>query len=155
MKVIRRIFIIYCVILSLLLLFKFNFSINDIMEKIESVSQSRQQGAWNINLIPFQTISSQLHRLNSIPMIVVKNLVGNIVIFVPFGFLLPMGYERMRKCYKTFLAGLIYILIIELIQFVCMLGAFDVDDILLNSIGVLCGFVGFKLVAMPPLKRHK
>ena len=43
------------------------------------------------------------------------------------------------------MAGLIYILMIEFIQFVCMLGAFDVDDIILNSIGVICGFAVFEI----------
>lgn len=146
MKVIRRVFIIYCIILSILLLFKFDLSINSIMEKINSVRWSREQGAWNINLIPFRTISSQLCLLKIIPTIVIKNIVGNIIIFVPFGFLYPIGYEKTRKYHKTFLAGLVYILIVEFIQFICMLGSFDVDDIILNSIGVFCGYVIFEII---------
>ncbi|MCH5263258.1 MAG: VanZ family protein [Lachnospiraceae bacterium] len=146
MKVIKRVFIIYCIILSILLLFKFNLSINAIMNKIDSVRLSREHGAWNISLKPFGTIASQLQRIKTIPIIVIKNLVGNIVVFVPFGFLLPMGFEAMRKYHRTFLTGLVYILIVELVQFICMLGAFDVDDIILNSIGVSCGYVIFKII---------
>ncbi len=41
MKMIRRIFIIYCIVLSIALLFKFNLSVNSIMEKINSVRWSR------------------------------------------------------------------------------------------------------------------
>lgn len=146
MKLIKRVFIIYCIILTIVLLFKYNLSLNSIMEKINSVSWSREQGAWNINLVPFRTISSQLSLFGSIPAIVAKNLVGNIVVFIPFGSLLPLGYEKMRKCHRTLLAGLLYILFIELIQFVCMLGTFDVDDIILNSLGVFVGFIIFKII---------
>lgn len=145
MKILQKIFIFYIIILSILLLIKFNFSMHYILEKINSINLSREQGAWNINLVPFRTISSQLHLLKILPSIAVKNLIGNIVIFAPFGFLFPMGYKNMRKCHRTFMAGLIYILMIEFIQFVCMLGAFDVDDIILNSIGVICGFAVFEI----------
>ena len=146
MKVIRRMFIVYCILLTVLLLFKFNLSINSIMEKIDSVRWNREQGAWNSNLVPFRTISSQLSLFRSIPAIAIKNLVGNIVVFVPFGILLPMGYEKMRKCHRTLLTGVLYILFVELIQFFCMLGAFDMDDIILNSLGVLCGFIVFGII---------
>ena len=147
MKVIRRIFIIYCIVLSIVLLFKFDLSVNSIMEKINSVRLSREHGAWNCNLIPFRTISSQLSRFKTIPTIVIKNLFGNIAIFVPFSILLPMGYEAARKYHRVFLVGLVYILIIEFAQLICMLGSFDVDDIILNSIGVSCGYVIFKIIS--------
>ena len=133
---------------ALFLLLKFNLSIDFIMGKIDSVRWSREQGAWNINLMPFRTISSQLSLIKSIPAIALKNLVGNIVVFIPFGFLLPMGYEKMRKCHRTLLTGLVYILFIELIQFGCMLGSFDVDDIILNSLGIICGFIAFKIISV-------
>ncbi len=51
----------------------------------------------------------------------------------------------MRKCYKTLLTGIVFILAVEVTQFVCMLGSFDVDDIILNGIGVLGGYIVFKL----------
>ncbi len=143
MKVIRRIFIVYCIILFILLLFKFDLSINSIMDKMNSVRSSRKAGAWNINLIPFRTISSQLRLLKSMPMVAVKNIAGNIIVFVPFGFLFPMGYETMRRLHKILTAGLIYILMIEFIQFIGMLGSLDVDDIILNVIGVYGGYVIF------------
>ena len=147
MKVLRRIFIVYCILLTVLLLFKFDLSIDSILDKINSVRWNREQGAWNINLMPFGTISSQLSLFKSIPTIVIKNLAGNIVIFIPFGILLPMGYGKMRKFYRTLLVGLLYIFFIELIQFVCMLGAFDVDDIILNSLGVFMGFIIYRIVS--------
>ena len=147
MKAIRKIFIIYCIILSIALLFKFDLSVNSIIERVNFIKMSREQGAWNCNLVPFRTISSQLSRIKTIPIIVIENLAGNIAVFVPFGFLLPMGYEAVRKYLRTFLVGLVYILIIEVAQLICMLGAFDVDDIILNSIGISCGYVIFKMIS--------
>ncbi len=147
MKAIRKIFIIYCIILSISLLFKFDLSVNSIIERVNFIKMSREQGAWNCNLVPFRTISSQLSRIKTIPIIVIENLAGNIAVFVPFGFLLPMGYEAVRKYLRTFLVGLVYILIIEVAQLICMLGAFDVDDIILNSIGISCGYVIFKMIS--------
>lgn len=144
-KVLRRVFIVYCIVLSIVLLFKFE-SVNSIIEKIYSVKLSRQQGAWNINIVPFRTIAAQLMRFKNIPVIVIKNLVGNIFVFSPFGFLLPMGYEAMRKYRKVLLTGLVYILMVELIQLICMLGSFDVDDIILNVIGISCGYVIYKII---------
>ncbi len=146
MKMIRRIFIIYCIVLSIALLFKFDLSVNSIIDKINSVRLSREQGAWNCNLILFRTISSQVSLFKIIPTSVIKNLFGNIAIFVPFGTLFPMGYEAMRKYHRVFLVGLVYILVIECAQLICMLGAFDVDDIILNSMGISCGYALFKII---------
>ena len=145
-KSIRKVFIVYIIMLSIMLLLKFNVSINYIMEKISSVKMSRELGAWNINLVPFKTISSQLSLLNHIPIIAIKNLAGNIIIFIPFGILLPMSFKCMAKYYKTFLVCIVYILIIELIQFISMLGSFDIDDIILNCVGVSCGYLLFIVV---------
>ncbi len=150
MKLIRRLFMIYCVILFMLLVFKLELSVGSLMDKIKSVALSREQGAWNMNLVPFKTISSQLRLLKTIPTIAVKNLAGNIVVFVPFGFLLPSGYETMRKCHKTFLAGLLFIFVVETVQLASMLGSFDIDDIILNCLGVLGGYIIFKIFGKIP-----
>ncbi len=74
MRLMRRLFIIYCIVLFIFLLTKFDLSIDSMMNKINSVRFSREQGAWNINLIPFKTIFPQLQRLKSIPIIFIKNI---------------------------------------------------------------------------------
>lgn len=106
-----------------------------------------------LRIVDHRSISSQISSFKIIPTIVIKNLFGNIAIFVPLGTLLPMGYEAMRKYRRTFAVGLVYILIIEFVQLVCMLGAFDVDDIILNSIGVSCGYILFKMIQKVRQKR--
>ena len=71
---------------------------------------------------------------------VVINLVGNIVAFAPFGFFLPMFFQVGRNLFGCVLLSALFSLAVEIVQFFSKVGAFDVDDILLNAIG---GFVGW------------
>lgn len=64
-------------------------------------------------------------------------LLGNVLMLVPFGFLAPLLWERLRGL-RALPAGLALILAIELLQ--PFTGrSFDVDDIFLNFLGVLAG----------------
>ena len=80
------------------------------------------------------------------------NLVGNVVVFIPFGFLVPVMYREQRRgvvyqghffrsfVFVTFL-GAIFSFCIETIQLLTKVGCFDVDDLLLNTTGVIIGFM--------------
>lgn len=68
------------------------------------------------------------------------NLFGNVLIFVPFGFLLPMA-SRYRSCFSTLYASFGLSLCIEIFQFITKVGSFDVDDLLLNTIGGVIGHI--------------
>ena len=74
------------------------------------------------------------------------NIVGNMVGFMPFGFFLPIISRRSRKWYNTVLFGFCFSLCIEVTQLVMRVGSFDVDDILLNTIGGAMGFVTYRIV---------
>ena len=99
----------------------------------------------NINLTPFRTIrqywsllQNQDFRIHAF-----VNLVGNVVMFIPLGYLLPKIWKRFRNFIKLFFFVLISILIVEMLQYVTMLGSFDVDDVILNLIGVILGYLGW------------
>lgn len=66
---------------------------------------------------------------------------GNIILFIPFGFILPMLYKkRFRTCVTIGLAVLCS-LSIELIQyFFTMDRAADIDDFILNVFGAIFGY---------------
>lgn len=70
------------------------------------------------------------------------NLLGNVLILLPFGFFMAMASK-----YRSFLSTLIYSfalsLTIELSQLFMKVGCFDVDDLLLNTIGGILGFITF------------
>lgn len=78
------------------------------------------------------------------------NVIGNIAIFLPFGFFVSL-YLNSQKVNRPLLITFITSLTIELVQM--FIGrSFDVDDILLNCIGGICGFLLF--IGLSAIKRH-
>ena len=73
------------------------------------------------------------------------NVGGNVLGFMPFGFLLPVLSSRMRRGATVILLGLAVSLIVESIQLVTKVGIFDVDDLLLNTIGTALGYLIFAI----------
>lgn len=80
------------------------------------------------------------------------NVVGNVAAFMPFGFLLPVMYREQRResthnghYFRSFLfvtlLGFLMSLIVETIQLVTKVGCFDVDDLMLNTLGVVLGYL--------------
>lgn len=80
------------------------------------------------------------------------NVVGNVVAFMPFGFLVPVMYREQRKevhfhghYFRSFLfvtmLGFLFSLGVETVQLVTKVGCFDVDDLLLNTFGVVLGYI--------------
>ena len=98
-----------------------------------------------VNLIPFhvftQTFTNGFH-IRSMPYFLV-NFLGNILMFLPVGFCPPLLWRR-RTMWKTLLTGFGISLFIELFQLFQDRGT-DVDDLWLNTLGVLLGYLTFLL----------
>jgi len=90
------------------------------------------------NLIPFKTI---LTYLSGHPTWIVarNNLVGNIVLFVPLGVLLALIPKRPLKSIAVIAVSLGIGVAMEVTQAVLHKGVFDIDDIILNALGVAVG----------------
>lgn len=73
---------------------------------------------------------------------VFSNLVGNVLIFMPYGFFLPMA-SRSRSFFVTMFYSLGLSFCIEVFQLLTKVGSFDVDDLLLNTIGGILGYIVF------------
>ena len=73
---------------------------------------------------------------------VFANLAGNILIFVPYGFFISVA-SRERGFFKTLFFSMGLSLCVEIIQLFTRVGSFDVDDILLNTIGGVLGYIIF------------
>lgn len=72
----------------------------------------------------------------------VEHMGLNVVMFVPFGYLIPaMNPDKLRKCSFVFWGGLMCSTVIEGVQMVCSLGQSDIDDIIANTIGSVIGYV--------------
>lgn len=68
---------------------------------------------------------------------------GNLIAFVPFGILIPMIFDiKYPKFIFTFL---LLILLSEVLQMVTYRGSFDIEDIIVNSIGATIGFISYKV----------
>lgn len=91
---------------------------------------------------------SETHHLHI--SIIYINLLGNLLIFAPVGFLAAFLFKQPRW-YKSLLAGFALSFTIEIVQLFLITRSFDVDDLLLNSLGTLIGFLSFALIALIPL----
>ena len=99
----------------------------------------REQHETNIvRLLPFVSTVFFVQNTTSWESIII-NLFGNIIMFIPFGFLgwLNVKYFSFKRLIVDFLSALI---IVEALQYLTRLGVFDIDDLALNSLGVWIGF---------------
>lgn len=71
----------------------------------------------------------------------VLNVIGNIVVFMPIGMFLPSLFLRCRNLIFTTILSFEISLCIEVVQLFTKVGSFDVDDLLLNTIGGICGYI--------------
>lgn len=100
-----------------------------------------------INLVPFQTI--QLYFTAFIhgyaPMyIIIGNLIGNIVLFIPIGILLFIHLRHMGIVVILFFSIYIpvYIEVVQLLLHIAGYGtrSIDIDDVILNMLGIWIGY---------------
>lgn len=103
----------------------------------------------SINLTPFVTLRLYWKLLQHESSYLVRhaiiNLAGNVVMFIPLGFFQPYLAPKLRAWYKTLLSTTALILLVEGIQYVTCLGSCDVDDLILNIIGAVIGYVLWRI----------
>lgn len=97
-----------------------------------------------INLMPGQVFVDTWREcvINGYWNYLIINFIGNICMFVPIGFCIPLLWNGMLF-WKTTLIGLGTSLFIELCQIPQVRGS-DVDDLWLNTLGVVIGYVLFQ-----------
>jgi glycopeptide antibiotics resistance protein len=97
------------------------------------------------NFVPFKSIFFYLFG-NQGWMIVGLNIGGNIALLVPVGFLVPLIYKEMNWK-KSLVLAVAVGLAFEVTQVVLQVGIFDIDDVILNGLGVMIGYWVFKILA--------
>ena len=90
-----------------------------------------------INLIP--TIVKCLSGDYSLGSWVKEMLVGNIIMFIPFGFFLPFVVEKLNRK-KALIISLVVPLVVESLQ-LFVSRSFDIDDLICNFLGIIIGFI--------------
>lgn len=112
----------------------------------------------SINLIPFKTIFEQIVGRNEVVShidiadVSILNLLSNIFLFSPIGFFVPLINERYIGLKKIILIGVSTSCVVEVIQL--FIGrSCDIDDVILNTCGVVIGFIIFKVYKRIVLSR--
>ena len=113
------------------------------------INDLRAEAFLNHNFVPLSTIRDVLN--GQTVAVQIRQLGGNLLLLAPLGFLLPFLHQRFERFTTTGFAVLIASLAIEATQLLVssFLGfaykLFDVDDLLLNAIGGLLGWVAFSV----------
>lgn len=122
-------FVIYFIVLFYFLFFS------------EEMGRTYSERAYHYNLVPFKEIGRFLKYWRALgTKAVLLNIVGNVAAFVPFGIFLPTFSARCRKFWRTTYYSFELSLLVELLQLITKVGSFDVDDLLLNTLGGILGF---------------
>ncbi|WP_157950233.1 VanZ family protein [Vallitalea okinawensis] len=109
----------------------------------------------NINLIPLRTIRLYINYFDYFTFSIwFLNIFGNILLFIPFGCLLPL-ISKINRFWSVLLVSLITICTAEIMQHLFMVGELDVDDIILNTIGVIIGYLFYKFLRYLVVNRLK
>ncbi len=99
---------------------------------------------YRYNLVLFREIRRfWIHRDVLGSAAVLMNLVGNVAMAVPIGFAVPLLFPSMRRPGRTILFTFLLSLLAETGQLILRVGCFDVDDLLLNTIGGVIGYLLF------------
>ena len=81
--------------------------------------------------------------------------IENILMTVPFGILAPLCFRRLRPMWKCVVLGGVCSVLTELSQYVTKRGYCEVDDMLTNTIGVLCGCILLWMIELIIKQRRK
>ena len=99
------------------------------------------------NFIPFNSIIGTVTTAVDV-FVVLKQIMGNLIMLLPFGVLLPMVWRKQSSGVKMLCTGLVTSLLIEILQLLIsqIIGfqyrSFDIDDLMLNTLGF---FIGYQL----------
>lgn len=118
------------------------FLLGEVTVNYGCIVNGRFSLAESFNLIPFWGIVDIIATKSTY--LVILNIAGNIILFMPLGFLLPLLWERWRSAKATVLLGAGLSFSIEFLQFFTSRGT-DVDDLMLNTLGALWGYGVFLL----------
>lgn len=109
-----------------------------------------------LNFIPFHTLYQYFYSTNvnvddwgSVSLL---NITANLLLFSPIGFFVPILWKEKNRLKTILLLGLLVTIFVESIQY--FIGrSTDIDDVILNTVGVIIGFGFFRIFRLSPLKR--
>lgn len=103
-------------------------------------------------LVPFKTILS-VGRFNFF-----RQVICNIILFIPLPIIIKINYQKLSNM-KVIFVGIISSVVVELIQLIINVvtrypsHVMDIDDIILNSMGILIGYAIYRIIIMWKISR--
>ncbi len=111
----------------------------------------------NVNLIPFHTLYQYLFQANTNvdnwDQVSILNIFANMLLFSPMGFLVPLIWKKWDSFKEIFFLGLGITCLIEIVQL--FIGrSTDIDDVILNTFGMIIGYAIFLILKKVYLKTN-
>ena len=119
-RIFKNLMCIYLIFLIFFVVLKFDGSFDELISIHQRIIENETMGISNITE-PYA----------------LKNIIGNIIVFIPLGFL--TSQLLVERCRKPIIMCVLIIVFIECMQLIFKIGFFDVDDIFLNLLGCLSG----------------
>lgn len=121
-------FVYYLYILAMLLFFGGLFGVD-------------RSYSGDFQLVPFHTIRNYAEFYHATGSFVgLSNLLGNVVVLMPFGFFFPVLFPKTRKFWIFFPLVALIALGVELVQWKTGTGIGDIDDSILNFLGAVLAY---------------
>lgn len=106
-------------------------------------------GPRRYNLTPLKTIARYIENYESFGVsVILINLAGNIVAFMPLGFLLPLVFKRTGRLIVITRITLLTSITAEICQYIFNVGGLDIDDVLLNMLGGVLGYLVYTIIGI-------
>lgn len=142
-KIIHLLFFVYCFHLISVLFLDSDFG------RVVSQKESFYEYAKNnVNVTLFASIRLFYNGyINGVVTLgaILKNLFGNLFIFMPMAYFLPHYFKKQKKWYVFLITMVILVFCVEVLQVVLMSGSGDIDDLFLNVLGSMIMFALLKI----------
>lgn len=130
-------FYAYIILLSYFLFFSEHYGRENILKE------------YRYNLVLFKEIKRFLQYREQLGMeSFMANILGNILAFAPLGFMLPLLNKRYQNFFRITFLCLFFSTSVEVVQLLLKVGIFDVDDILMNTIGGVLGYISYLIFSI-------
>lgn len=131
------IFIIYCIFVAYMVFFSRGF---------RTQYTYAYYFKYFTNFVPLKTVEHYIMLYkNGLQSLAIFNLLGNFVLFMPMGMLLPCVFKKLNRFWKVTLCIFVMVVSVEVMQFALRVGIIDVDDVIFNLCGAMIGYGIFKI----------
>lgn len=112
----------------------------------ENYGRVSGQRIYRYNFVPFKEIERFWTYRKELGIHSFFNLAGNVLIFMPAGFFIPILWKSKKGFLFTVCAAFEISLLMESLQLIFRVGSFDVDDLILNTLGGILGYLLLRLI---------